>query len=261
MGLPDDLIADLAASLRFFSRLSLPAESGKADFPGGLRMAPAAGALLGLLAALPFAFALDLHEPPLVAALLALAAGALLSGGLHEDGLADVADGFGGGFSRERKLEIMRDSRIGAYGALALTLSIGLRAACLTALAPAPGGAVLVMMAAGAISRAACLAPLVLLPPARADGAGQAAAGSVRGLAEALAWPAFGLACILAFLPCLSGFPPAACLLAAVLAALATLGLCALARAQIGGQTGDVAGATQQVAEIAVLLVFAGAQG
>jgi adenosylcobinamide-GDP ribazoletransferase len=249
-------LAEFLASLRFFSRLPLPAAAAEAGFPAGLRMAPAAGALLGLLTALPFILALDWNEPPLVAAFLALAAGALLSGGLHEDGLADVADGFGGGYSREKKLEIMRDSRIGAYGALALVFSAGLRAASLAALAPAPGRAVLVLAAAGAMSRAACLAPLVLLPPARVDGAGKAAGA----LTNDIALPAFGLAAALAFLPCLGGFSFAACLCAVLLATLAAYGLCTLARAQIGGQTGDVAGAAQQLAEIAALLVFAAAQ-
>ncbi len=256
-----NLFRDLASSLRFFSRLPLPAEPDQSkfsgDFAGALRMAPVAGALLGLASALPFVLAVHWREPPLVAALLALAAAVLLTGGLHEDGLADVADGFGGGFSRERKLEIMRDSRIGAYGAVALVLSIGLRAASLAALAVSPGRAVLALAAAGAISRAACLAPLILLPPARADGSGQAASG----FTAADARPVFGLALALAALPWLGGFSLVACLAAAFLAALAVRGLCALARAQIGGQTGDVAGAAQQIAEISVLLVFAGVVG
>lgn len=249
------LLRDLKASLRFFSRLPLPAAPDGPDFAGALRMAPAAGALLGLASALPFILALHWGEPPLVAALLALATAVLLSGGLHEDGLADVADGFGGGFSREKKLEIMRDSRIGAYGAVALILSLGLRAAALSALAATPGRAALVLAAAGAVSRAACLAPLILLPPARSEGSGQAA-----GVLSAMeARPAFGLASALAALPWLGGFAFAACLAATALAAGAVRALCALARAQIGGQTGDVAGAAQQIAEISVLLVFAGA--
>ncbi len=122
-------LAEVKATLRFFSRLPLPANSHEPDFPRALRMAPVAGALLGLAAALPFLLALRLNEPPLVAAILAIAASVVLTGALHEDGLADIADGFGGGFSRERKLEIMRDSRIGAYGATALMLSLALRAA------------------------------------------------------------------------------------------------------------------------------------
>jgi len=112
-----------------------------------------------------------------------------------------------------------------------------------------------VLMAAGAISRAACLAPLVVLPPARNDGAGQAASFLTRDEAK----PAFVLALALAFLPSLGGASVGACLAAALLAGLLVWGLCGLARTQIGGQTGDVAGAAQQAAEIAVLLVFAGA--
>ncbi len=144
---------------------------------------------------------------------------------MHEDGLADVADGFGGGFSRERKLEIMKDSRIGAFGAVALVLSLGLRASALAALAGTPLGALLVMTAAGAISRCACLAPLVLLPPARGDGAGRAASGQNAALR-----PAFLIVLPLAFLPALGGFGVSTCLAALVVAAAAVLGLCSLAR-------------------------------
>ncbi|MGO9390261.1 adenosylcobinamide-GDP ribazoletransferase [Rhodoblastus sp.] len=246
---------DLLACLGFFSRLPLPETPADANFPRALRLAPVAGALLGLASALPFLLALNWGEPPLVAALLALAAGALLSGGLHEDGLADVADGFGGGFSREKKLEIMRDSRIGAFGATALFLSLGLRAAALAALATVPGRAAPVIVAAGAVSRLACLTPLLFLPPARSDGSGRTAAA----LTPEEARPAFAWALGFAILPWFGGFSLAACLGALALAGVAVWGLCALARAQIGGQTGDVAGAAQQLAEISVLLVFAGA--
>jgi cobalamin synthase len=152
-----DQLDEFRACLAFFSRLPLSPTEGR--FPRALRLAPLAGALLGVFSALPFLLALHWGEPPLVAALLGVAGAAALTGALHEDGLADVADGFGGGATRERKLEIMRDSRIGAYGATALMLSLGLRAACLAALASSPGRAVLILAAAGAISRLACLAP------------------------------------------------------------------------------------------------------
>jgi adenosylcobinamide-GDP ribazoletransferase len=244
---------DLAGALRFFSRLPVPG-GAEADLAASLKLAPLAGALLGLAGWLVFVAALALRLPPLTAALLALGVGALLTGALHEDGLADIADGFGGGFSRERKLEIMKDSRIGAFGAIALVLSFGLRASALAALAETHAGALWVMAAAGAISRCACLAPLALLPPARGDGAGHAASGGASALRPALAW-----ALPLALLPALGPFTLATCLAALVLAASAVLGLCALARNQIGGQTGDVAGAAQQLAEIAVLLVFSAA--
>lgn len=248
-------LRDLAGALRFFSRLPIPGDTETRDFGRSLRLAPLAGALLGLGGGLVFVAALSLRLPATAAALLALGSSALATGALHEDGLADIADGFGGGFSRERKLEIMKDSRIGAFGAVALILSFGLRASALAALAATPFRALLVLAAAGALSRGACLAPLALLPPARADGAGRAAsgdAGAVLRVAVALAAP-------LAFVPALGGFGLAPCFSALVLAGVATLGLCALARAQIGGQTGDVAGATQQVVEIVVLLAFAAA--
>ncbi|HUO53778.1 MAG TPA: adenosylcobinamide-GDP ribazoletransferase [Rhodoblastus sp.] len=245
-----ELLGDLAGALGFFSRLPIPAPQG--DFARSLRMAPLAGALLGLLGGLVFVAALALRLPAGAAALLTLGFGALLTGGLHEDGLADVADGFGGGFSRERKLEIMKDSRIGAFGASALIVSFGLRASALVVLAGAPAAALLVLAGVGALSRAAALAPLAFLPAARGDGAGRAAGAEARKLR-----PAFVLALPFAFLPMLGGVSLVSCLLALVAASLATFGLCALARAQIGGQTGDVAGAAQQGAEIAALLAFA----
>jgi adenosylcobinamide-GDP ribazoletransferase len=250
---------DVLACLRFYSRLPVPTPPDEADphglgrFARAIRMLPLAGALLGLGAAGVFVLALRLHAPPLAAAFLALIAGVLLSGGMHEDGLADCADGFGGGGDRERKLAIMRDSRLGSYGATALVLSLGLRASLIAALAPMQGGAVLALVAAGALSRCLSLTPLIALPPARADGAGRAAG--------ALTWrearPAFALALALAALPLLAGFSLAACLAAAALAVLSAWGICALARRQIGGQTGDVAGLTQQAAECAMLFVFA----
>jgi adenosylcobinamide-GDP ribazoletransferase len=252
-----DWLRDLAGALRFFSRLPIPGPvaSGSGDFQRSLRMAPLAGALLGCVSGLAFVAALALRLPAAAAALLALACGAVLTGALHEDGLADVADGFGGGFSRERKLEIMKDSRIGAFGAVALMLSLGLRASALAALAGAPASALLAMIAAGAVSRCACLAPLMLLPPARSDGAGRAAGGADGAVLR----PAFVMVLPLALLPALGAFRVSSCIAALVLAGVAVLGLCALARAQIGGQTGDVAGAAQQIAEITVLLAFAAA--
>ena len=86
------------------------------------------GAMVGALAGLVFSFAAWAGLPPVTAGLLAIGAGVLLTGAMHEDGLADLADGFGGGHTRERKLEIMRDSRIGSYGVVALVLALGLRA-------------------------------------------------------------------------------------------------------------------------------------
>ena len=254
MNNPPKVIEETLEALRFFTRLPIVRGTGAPPpFSRALPRAPYAGALLGLGGGLALLVATRLGAPPQIAAWLVVGFSAIVTGAMHEDGLADVADGFGGGYSREKRLDIMRDSRIGAFGASALIVSFGLRVAALTALAAAPGRAVLVLVAAGAVSRAACLAPLVLLAPARVDGAGRAAVLTLdQARAAWIAALVFGLA------PALSGFSVTSCLLALLLAGLATRALCALAQRMIGGQTGDVAGAAQQAAEIAVLAVFAG---
>jgi len=213
-------------------------------------MVPVAGALLAAIGALALAFADAVGLPPLVCAGLAVGVQLLATGALHEDGLADVADGFGGGATRERKLEIMRDSRIGAYGAAALALSLLLRVGALGALLEhGLGAAAAGMILAGAASRAAALAPLALLDPARADGLGAGAGRLGSGGVVAAA----ATASIIAVLLGLGGIGLGRAILALGLALAAALAMAAIARRQIGGQTGDVAGAAQQLAEIACL--------
>lgn len=136
---------------------------------------PLAGALIGAICGGVYALALLVRLSPALGAALALAAGALATGCLHEDGLADFCDGIGGGRDRAAKLEIMRDSRIGTYGATALILSFLLRWSAVVALG-APPHVVTAWIAVGALSRAAMLVPLCFLPPARADGLGVQAA-------------------------------------------------------------------------------------
>ena len=146
-----DWLSDFAGALRFFSRLPIPGPMETDDFRRSLRLAPLAGALLGLAGGLVFVAALGLRLPAAAAALLALGFGALVTGALHEDGLADVADGFGGGLTRDRKLEIMKDSRIGAFGASRAGSELRpARQRAGRALAPAASGALLVLIAAGA---------------------------------------------------------------------------------------------------------------
>jgi adenosylcobinamide-GDP ribazoletransferase len=191
-----------------------------------------------------------LSLPPLICAALAVSALVIVAGGLHEDGLADVADGFGGGATRDRKLEIMRDSRIGAYGAAALALSLILRIAALAALLERGlGEAAAALVLAGAVSRAFALLPLALLAPARPEGLGAGAGRLEMGAARAAGIVALIVAALLGF--CALGVGRA--ILGLVLALLAALTITAIARRQIGGQTGDVAGAAQQLAEIACL--------
>lgn len=251
------LLHDLAACLRFFSRLpgpALPEEpepAGPPDFRRAARMLPVAGLLLSLPAALVLIAAWASGLGPFVAAALALTVQLLVTGAMHEDGLADVADGFGGGATRARILEIMRDSRIGAYGGAALVLAILLRLGALATLLDRTGalaGAALLL--AAILSRTAALAPMALLGPARVDGASV----SVGRPAPAALGIAVVATLVLSLAGIALGLPAAGVILALVFAPVAALALTGLARGRIGGQTGDVIGACQQVAEIAALI-------
>ncbi len=207
---------------------------------------PVAGAVVGALAGLVFSLMAQAGLPPFAAGLIAIGAAVLLTGAMHEDGLADLADGFGGGRTKERKLEIMRDSRIGSYGVIALVLALGLRAELLAALPPA--GMAARLAALGALSRALPPVVMLALPPARADGLGRAAGGAV-ALGPVLAGVA--LAVGLAMLLGISGVIK----LFAVMALVAAL-VAGLAKRQIGGFTGDVLGAVQILSEIAGLCIL-----
>lgn len=223
---------------------------GQTDTPPSIAQTvwayPLVGALIGAGGAAALGLGAALGLPTDMAAVLAVAVMVLLTGGLHEDGLADVADGFGGGRSAERKLAIMRDSRIGSYGALALILAIAFRVMGLAALADLDlRTCLLALVGAEAGARAGLAVLLRLMPSARAQGLGQSAAGVSTAAAGAAA--ALGVAVLMA---CLG---PALGALAAVAIALAQASLGWLALRQIGGQTGDVLGASQQLGVIAVL--------
>lgn len=248
--LPANLPGDVAACIGFYTRLPVSAGSeGERPFASAQWAAPVAGAVVGLVVGVLAWLAIAAGMPASVAAVLALGAGVALTGALHEDGLADVADGFGGGRTRERKLEIMRDSRLGSYGALALGLSLLARWAALAALATAPAMTmILAVVAAHAASRATIPALMARVPPARTDGL---SAGIGRADAQ-VALSALAIGFVLA---ALSGFWFAV-MAAIVLACLFAL-IEKLALSQIGGQTGDVLGALQQAGEIAVLVVAA----
>jgi len=235
-----DLTADLLAALGLLTRLPVP-DTGPPNPAAGWAW-PVAGALVGALAALAGAVALTLGVVPGVAAALAMGVTAALTGGLHEDGLADCADGFWGGQDRARRLEIMKDSRVGSYGVLALGLVLLARWAALTALVE--GGHWGALIAAEALSRAAMAGVMAGLPNARGRGL-SASHGAPEGETVAIAAAlALGLAGMLA------GWAAPAMALAALAAAA---GVGAVARAKIGGQTGDVLGAAQQMALVAAL--------
>lgn len=241
--------ADIRAALGLLTRIPVgfPKDSRPEDLARAARLYPLVGLLVGLLGGAVFWLAHWLGLPAVIAALLALAATILVTGALHEDGLSDVADGFGGAFARDRKLEIMRDPRTGTFGALALILSVGLRTAALATLAT-PAAAAAGLVAAHSASRAALPAVMALLPLARASGlAGQTGKPGLDQAAIAVV-----LALIIVVLAVGIGQGLAVAILVAIWAACVAL----LARAQIGGYTGDVLGAVQQICEIAVLLAL-----
>lgn len=240
---------DLRIATAFLTRIPVtqPNDTATPDFARAHRAFPLVGALIGAMTALTYLAIEHLNLPPIAAAALALGAGALLTGALHEDGFADLADGFGGGRDRAAKLEIMRDSRLGTYGALALIVDFTAKAGCLAAL---PAERTLgSLIAAHAMARSAATVIATLVPNARSDGL-SAASGrpSVSTMLTSIALSA-GIAFV--------ALPPlmALAVLGAVSFSSAVLGWISLR--QIGGQTGDVLGAVEQVAEIVVLLVAA----
>ncbi|KAJ55193.1 hypothetical protein ACMU_15670 [Actibacterium mucosum KCTC 23349] len=237
--------AELHAALMLLTRLPVKPVGGETPSMADSRWAfPLAGAVVGAISALVFWLAGVLGLGPFAVALLAIGAGVLATGGLHEDGLADLADGLGGGATKDRKLEIMRDSRIGSYGVLALILSLGLITAGIVEAAPVFWA----FIAIGVASRAAMAAALILLPPVRDDGLGHAASG---GRADGTIM-VIGAMAALALLPL--GWS------AIVVAGGVILGagvVARLAMKQLGGQTGDVLGATQKAAEIGGWLALA----
>ncbi len=250
-----------AICIRFYSRLPVPAMPGEAPHAApDFRLVPKALPLAGLAIALPAALVLLLgglvRLDPLLAASLAVAAGAIVTGALHEDGLADSADGLFGGATPERRLEIMRDSRIGSYGALALLLSVLLRTAALAAIwkAAGPLAAAAALLAAAPWSRVEGIRLLAILPPARPDGAAAAVGRPERDVLPL----AYGLAgAIAAGLALVAGLPLGGLALGLALAVAATALLARAARRLIGGQTGDIIGASQQLAEIAIYIGLA----
>ena len=232
---------DIAAAFGLLSRLPVPVDHARAGARGaGAGWAwPLAGAVLGGIAGAVGWLGTVAGLPPGVAAGLALVVLVVLTGALHEDGLADCADGLGGGADRARALDIMKDSRIGAFGAVALVLALGLRWQAIAALPPAL--LVPALAAVGAASRAAMLAAMRWMPPARAGGL--SAATGLPPAATVWLGLALGLVPLLPLAP-----------LALLTLALAPLPLAWLAQRRIGGQTGDVLGGVQQLAEIGCLL-------
>ena len=246
---PEGPVNDLLLAHSLLTRLPVP-EPVWPQATSSARAAwayPLAGLTVGLIAVLFGTVLIYLGLPDAVTAAFVIAALIITTGAMHEDGLADCADGFWGGWDPGRRLEIMKDSRIGAYGVIALILSLLIRWTALTAMVDE--GWLVAVIPAAMLSRAAVVG--VMSSTAHAREVGLSVATGRPNKIQFL-W-AIGVAVIVS-LPVLG----AATLAALIAVAVAAMGCRALAKSKIGGQTGDVLGGIQQIAEIAVLVTLLG---
>ena len=250
---------DLFLALSFLTRLpvgrlapALPeATAGAESATPQMRLAeaarafPLAGLVVGLAGGLVYWIAIQIGLSGLLAALLAVAATGALTGALHEDGWADFADGLGARGDRIRKLSAMKDSHIGSFGVLALIFGTSIKVVAVATLYT-PDRVITGLVAAHVLARAVLPLAMRSLPLATAQGlAVMAGRPSVQGVYSAL-----GIGFVIAFF---AVFLPAA-IVALIVAIVAAALIGAIARRQFGGYTGDVLGAIEQVAEIAVLI-------
>ena len=243
-------LATFFAALGYFTRLPVPGWVGYS--PDGLaraaRYLPAIGLLVGGAGALVFWLASQVWAQP-VAVVLSMVATIALTGAFHEDGLADAADGLGGGWDKAKILAIMKDSRVGSYGVIAVVLALLGKFALLSTL---PAGQVVAALIAGhAVSRFCAVSLMVTMDYARDDDTSKA-----RPVAARLGLGPLLFTLVFAGLPLLLLVPEPA-MTAVAMAALATLWLATKCRRWLGGYTGDCLGAVQQLAEIAFYLGLA----
>ena len=247
-----ELLENIVSDIRIALSLStiLPVGPAKPLDKGEIAQAswalPVAGVVVGVFGAVVYAIARRIGLPSDPAAVLALAATILVTGAIHEDGLADTADGLGGGKSRDEKLEIMRDSRLGTYGACALVLSLLVRWSVLANITE-PASVTPALVVAHVAARAQLPVFMWLVPPARSDGlsagAGQASAQSAL------------IAAAIGFLGLVFGLGLGHAIMGLLLLSLVGLGWAWLTTRQVGGQTGDILGALEQIGEVAILLM------
>jgi adenosylcobinamide-GDP ribazoletransferase len=243
--------ADLKICIQLLTRLPVYISDSQEGFSisGASRLFPIVGAIVGIIAAAVLWVGSWFTFPSAILALLALLTMTLVTGALHEDGLADTFDGLGGGLTREQKLSIMRDSQIGSYGVMALLFSFGLRWASLTEITEQGFDVVLMsLIATAAASRAALPAVMHFIPVARED-----------GLSVGAGKPSFDRAITalligVGFLLFLLGFRT--CIVAIGLSALVAGMFVYFVAMRLGGQTGDVLGATQQITETTIFLAI-----
>ena len=238
-------IRTLRSAMAFLTVLPVATSEGAPGERLGRAYFPAIGAIVGLVAAAVFVLTAS-FSTPLIAAVAATASLALLTGALHLDGLADSADGLFGGDNSARRLEVMRDPRLGSFGIVAIALVLLGEVAALASMST--GRAVAALVIAGALSRLAMLAVITLMPYVRTSGLGVAAGDSShRGFDLALG-SAFAL------VACLLDWPRA--LLALCLVAITAVAVATLARRKLGGATGDIYGATAELCLLAALIAF-----
>lgn len=240
-------LATFFAALRFFTRLPVPAWVGHSDaqLNGAARYFPLVGMLVGALGA-GITFAASLVLPDSIAVILGMAATLLATGAFHEDGFADACDGFGGGWDKAQVLTIMKDSRIGSYGAIGVALLLLAKWNGLMELQPEI--LLLALVAGHAVSRFATTTLIWALDYVRDD-----AASKSKPLAHRMSASALAAAALFGLLPCaLLPLPQIGYALGAV--AVVTFGAARYFVRRIGGYTGDCLGATQQMAELAFYL-------
>lgn len=248
-------------AIQFLTRIPIP--SIKNYQPDWLHQSsrhfPAVGLLVGVLCAAVF-WLVSLFFTPLVAAIVSTAFGVRLTGAFHEDGLADICDGLGGGYTRDRALTIMKDSRLGTFGVLGLGLAILTKVALLATMSPVL--AVVVLIIAHGTSRLCCISLIALLPyggdieHARAKPMAQSLSPAQALIAGG--WLVVALLILaLVFPNTLQRISIFHWILAAVLAIVATDYWRRLLKRRLGGYTGDGLGAVQQISEIAIYAGFA----
>lgn len=251
------MVAGLRTAVGFLTRIPMGETEGVLARAAG--WFPVVGAMIGLAQGLVLVTAGRLVDP-LLAAVLSVAVSTLITGAFHLDGIADVADAFGGGWTREQRLTILKDSRLGTYGTAAVVIVLLVEVAALTAIVERPAlEALVAVIAAHAVSRAAAVVTMRVARPATVDGMAAAYVAEAGAAAVALASTVAGA--ILVGLALLTGGGPAAIVVtvAAVILAvgLTTTAMITLANRKIDGITGDVLGAVQQLGALATLVVLA----
>lgn len=238
----------LLTAVQYFTRVPVPRWVGHtpAQLSGTTRYLPAVGLAVGAIGAGCLWASLTVF-PVVLAVILSTAATIALTGAFHEDGLADTLDGLGGGHTRERALEIMKDPRVGTFGVLGLVLAVGIKVAALSALPSAQAMAALV--AGHAVSRWCSVVVAWRLPYARVDSSTRA-----KPVIERISFTDLAIASVFGVTPLVLCGIHAGFGLVAVLIALAFLGVWFMRR--LGGHTGDTLGATQQLTEVAFYLAL-----